>query len=408
MAKKVSTKVKDADGYHYEYVVTDNQGTVFYSGDSETKANAALKEAREWENTPDADDANNSTDNTNTTSSDSDGGSATAGFNGGAEKYEQATYNGPMTEPSPTWTPMSDPAPPDTRWAPFSIGVPPNTMATGEPKEYPSTDTADPDNPGPDAADPIHEEKTESKVDVASIMESAGDAAAAGAAIAAAVNEAIAGEAVALAAEYSAKIIALPASIPGRIAGYTSARIGKSKGDTDRNGQPYDPVKLSLGDVMPQMTSPVEDLDEDKKEKKNEEKKNKKADEAKKKGQKFIESAQKVAAKSAETVAKITSHVAEGAEWMQQNVDKEIARATKNIKQELETGYKKIEKDIDDFAQDEGDKIGANVVRLYNKELEKQAKKIVDNKKKIEKKAKIKADALIQKAKLQIFALIGL
>ena len=93
---------------------------------------------------------------------------------------------------------------------------------------------------------------------------------------------------------------------------------------------------------------------------------------------------------------------------MQQNVDKEIARAIKNIKQELETGYKKIEKDIDDFAQDEGDKIGANAVRLYNKELEKQAKKNVDNKKKTEKKAKIKTDALVQKAKLQIFALIGL
>ena len=95
-------------------------------------------------------------------------------------------------------------------------------------------------------------------------MENVEDAAAASAAIASAVNDAIANKAVAIAAEYSAKMIALPASIPGRIAGYTSARIGKSKGDTDRNGQPYDPVKLSLGDVMPQMTSPVEDLDEDK------------------------------------------------------------------------------------------------------------------------------------------------
>ena len=67
-----------------------------------------------------------------------------------------------------------------------------------------------------------------------------------------------------------------------------------------------------------------------------------------------------------------------------------------------------VEKDIDDFCQDEGDKIGSNIVRLYNKELEKQAKKIVDEKKKVEKKAKIKANAAIQKAKLKIFALIGL
>ena len=217
-----------------------------------------------------------------------------------------------------------------------------------------------------------------------------------------------ANKAVAIAAEYSAKMIALPASIPGRISDYTSARVGKTKDDVDRNGQSYEPVKLSLGDIMPQMTASVEDLDEAKKEVINELKKNKKADEAKKKASKFIESAQKIAAKSAETVAKITAHVAEGAEWVQQNVDKEIARAEKNITQELETGYKKIEKDIDDFCQDEGDKIGTNIVRLYNKELEKQAKKIVDEKKKVEKKAKIKAAAAIQKAKLKIFALIGL
>ena len=186
----------------------------------------------------------------------------------GTEKYAQATYNGPMIEPAPVYTPMTEPTPPNTRWAKFSIGVSPNTMATGEPKEYPSTNTADPDNSGPDYPDPIKEEKTESKVDVASIMENASDDAAAAEAIAAAVNEAIASEAAALTAEYSAKIMALPASIPGRIAGYTSARIDKTKSDTDRNGQPYDPVKLSLSDVMPQMTSPVEDLDEDKKEKK--------------------------------------------------------------------------------------------------------------------------------------------
>ena len=326
----------------------------------------------------------------------------------GAERYKQATYNGPMIEPAPAFTPMSEFAPPDTRWAPFSIGMPPNSMALGNPKKYPGTDTADPENSGPDYPDPIHSEEKKSEVDVKSIMDNVGDAAAAAAAVAAAVNDAIANKAVSLVAEYTAKMIALPALIPMKIANYTSARVEKTKGDIDRNGQPYEPVKLSLRNFMPQMTTPIEDLDESKKEDNNEKKKNKKEDEAKKKASKFIESAQKIASKSAETVAKITSHIAEGAEWVQQNVDKEIARAEKNITQELETGYKKIEKDIDDFCQDEGDKIGSNIVRLYNKELEKQAKKIVDEKNKVEKKAKIKADALIQKAKLQLFALIGL
>ena len=326
----------------------------------------------------------------------------------GAESYKQATYNGPMIEPVPVYIPMVELAPPDTKWAPFSIGMPPNSMATGNPKKYPGTDTADPETPGPDNPAPIHSDNKKSEVDVKAIMDNVTDAAAASAAIAAAVTDAIANKAVAIATEYSAKMIALPASIPGRISSYTSERVGKTKDDVDRNGQHYEPVKLSLGDIMSQMTASVEDLDEEKKEANNKQKKNKKADEAKKKASQFIESAQKIAAKSAETVAKITSHVAEGAEWVQQNVDKEIARTEKNITQELETGYKKIEKDIDDFCQDEGDKIGTNIVRLYNKALEKQAKKIVDEKNKIEKKAKIKANAAIQKAMLKIFALIGL
>ena len=335
------------------------------------------------------------------------GGSGSEGFIG-AESYEEATYNGPMTEPAPAFTPMTEPAPPDPKIVPLLAGTPTNSFATGNPIDYPGTDTADPETPGPDSPAPMHTENKKSEVDVKAIMDNVSDAAAASAAIAAAVTDAIANKAVAIAAEYSAKMIALPASIPGRISSYTSARVGKTKDDVDRNGQPYEPVKLSLGDIMPQMTASVEDLDEEKKEANNNQKKNKKADEAKKKASKFIESAQKIAAKSAETVAKITSHVAEGAEWMQQNVDKEIARAEKNITQELETGYKKIEKDIDDFCQDEGDKIGTNIVRLYNKALEKQAKKIVDEKNKIEKKAKIKANAAIQKAMLKIFALIGL
>ena len=326
----------------------------------------------------------------------------------GAEHYKQVTYNGPTIEPAPIWTPMSEPEPRDSKIDKLLAGIPTNSMATGKPKEYPGTDTADPETPGPDNPAPIHSENKKSEVDVKSIMNNIGDEAEAAAAIAAAVNDAIANKAVSLAAEYTTKMIALPASIPGRISDYTSARVGKSKDDIDRNGQPYEPVKLSLGDVMSQMTSSVEDLDESKKEENNEKKKNKKADEAKKKASKFIESAQNVVAKSAETVGKITAHIAEGAEWVQQNVDKEIARAEKNIIQELETGYKKIEKDIDDFCQDEGDKIGSNIVRLYNKELEKQAKKTVDEKKKVENKAKIKANAAIQKAKLKIFALIGL
>lgn len=384
------------------WTVTDNEGMIIYGGYSESEAQSFYEQTKEEE----AKQATESTDGNGASSS--GGTSAAGGGYAGWGTYKQATYNGPIIEPAPSYTPMIEPPPPDPKIVPLLAGIPPNSMATGKPKAYPSTDTADPETPGPDSPAPIHSENKKSEVDVKAIMDNVTDAAAASAAIAAAVTDAITNKATAIAAEYSVKMIALPASIPGRISDYTSARVGKTKDDVDRNGQHYEPVKLSLGDIMSQLTASVEDLDEEKKEANNKQKKNKKADEAKKKASQFIESAQKIAAKSAETVAKITAHVAEGAEWVQQNVDKEIARAEKNITQELETGYKKIEKDIDDFCQDEGDKIGTNIVRLYNKALEKQAKKIVDDKKKVEKKAKIKADAAIQKAKLKIFALIGL
>ncbi len=320
--------------------------------------------------------------------------------------YKNPIYHGSGIEPAPVFSPMVEPPPPDTKIALMLEQKLTNSMATGKPKKYPTTDTADPEKSGPDYPDPIHQDTTKSEVDVESIMTDTGKANAADA-IAAAVNSVITSKAVALAAEYTSKMLALPVAIPVKIALYTSERVGKTTSDTDRNGEPYNPVKLSLEDAMRSMINPTEELNESSKEEKNEEKKNKKADESKKKAQKFIESAQKIAEKSTKTVGEITSHILEGAEWIQHNVDKEIARAEKNIKQELETGYKKIEKDIDDFCQDEGDKIGANIVRIYNNELQNQAKKIKDQKNKVEKKAKIKANSAIQKAKLQIFALVG-
>ena len=321
--------------------------------------------------------------------------------------YGQATYNGPGIEPAPGYSPMIEPQPPETKIALLLTQQPPNSFATGKPKKYLTTDTADPEESGPDYPDPIHQDTPKSDVDVESIIADAGAANASGA-IAAAVNSAIADKAGALIDEYKAKMLALPTTIPGKITSYTGERIDKAKSDKDRNGVLYNPVKLSLGDIMPNMVNLSEDLNESLREGLNEEKKNKKADESKKKAQQIIESVQKIVAQSTKTVGEITSHILEGAEWIQHNVDKEIARAEKNIKQELETGYKKIEKDIDDFCQDEGDKIGANIVRIYNKKLQNQAKNIVDQKNKIEKKAKIKANAAIQKAKLEIFALIGL
>lgn len=408
MAQKVSTKVKDADGYHYEYVVTDNQGTVFYSGDSETKANAALKEAREWENTPDADDANNSTDNTNTTSSDSSGGTANGGS--GSKEAETAAYNSPMIEPAPPWTPMIEKIPPETKIALVLNQEPPNSFTTGKPKEYKGNDSASPKEGGPDYPPAMESISSMAGIGVAvaAMADNAGGIANAAGDIAAAATAAIAEKAAAIMAEYSAKMIALPASIPGRIAEYTADRFNKTKDDLNEFGEAFTPVKVSLSDIIDELTKDSDQVVEEANKKIDEEKKNKAIERAQKTTKKFTDSVNKIAAKSNEVIGKIMTHTLEGVEWIQKNLDKESQRVEKNIRQELETGYLQVEKSIDEFCKSEGDKLGTNLVREYNNLIKKQAKETIDKKRKLETDAKIKVNQLMQKAKLQIFAMLGL
>ena len=328
----------------------------------------------------------------------------------GAESYKQATYNGPMIEPAPAYTPMIELSPPDTRWARFSIGVPPNTMATGNPKPYITTeaheDSSQPQEVSPSAQGAMG--IVGASVTVAAIVTNAGNIANAASDITAAAVGSIAQKTGKIIGEYSSKFVSLPLSIPTKIAKYTADRIAKSKGDKDENGNEYNPVKVSLGDIMNKYTDPIEDQIKKQQEETDENNKNNTIDNAKKKAQKYIESANKLVEKSNDAINKIMEHAAEGVDWVQTNINKEIARAEKNVKDGLEKGYKNIETDIDTFCKGEGEKIAVKIISQYNKLIEEQAKDIVDKKNKVEKKAKIKADAAIQKAKLKIFALIGL
>lgn len=286
-----------------------------------------------------------------------------------------------------------------------------NTMATGNPKEYKTTDAKE------DSSKPKESQKLDTQgamnvvgagVAVAAIATNAGGIVNAAEDITVAAAGAIANKAGEIIGEYSTKFVSLPLSIPTRIAKYTDERIAKSKGDKDENGNEYNPVKVSLSDIMSQYTDPVENQIKKEKDETDEKNKNNAADKAKQKAQKYIESANKLIEKSNDAIGKIMEHAAEGVDWVQTNLNKEAERAEKNIKDGLETGYKSIESDIDVFCKGEGEKIAIKLIKEYNKTIEEQAKKITDNKIKAEKKAKIKANALIQKAKLQLFALIGL
>lgn len=286
-----------------------------------------------------------------------------------------------------------------------------NTMATGNPKEYKTTDAKE------DSSKPQESQKLDTQgamnvvgagVAVAAIATNAGGIVNAAEDITAAAVGAVASKAGEIIGEYSTKFVSLPMTIPTKIVQYTGERIAKSKGDKDENGNEYNPVKISLGDIMSQYTDSIEDQIKKEKDETDEKNKNKAADNAKKKAQKFIESANKLIEKSNEAIGKIMEHVAEGAEWVQTNLDKEIARAEKNIKDDLEAGYKSIESDIDVFCKGEGEKIAVKLIEQYNKLIEEQAKDIVSKKNKAESKAKISAKAAIQKAKLKVFAMIGL
>ena len=62
----------------------------------------------------------------------------------------------------------------------------------------------------------------------------------------------------------------------------------------------------------------------------------------------------------------------------------------------------------DDFAQKQGNKVGAKLVQLYNDELMQQAKKIENMKQKAEEKIKIQAKKVLQKSKLMIMGKLGI
>ena len=293
----------------------------------------------------------------------------------------------------------------------LQLGQNTNTMATGKPKKYKTTDAKE------DSSKPQESQKLNTQgamnvvgagVTVAALATNANGIQNAVEDITAAAVGEIASKTGEIIREYSTKFVSLPMTIPTKIVQYTGERIAKSKGDKDENGNEYNPVKASLSDIMSKYTDPVEGQIKKEKDETDEKNKNKAADNAKQKAQKFIESANKLIEKSNEAIGKIMEHSAEGVEWVQINLNKEISRVEKNIRDGLEAGYKSIESDIDVFCKGEGEKIAVKLIKEYNKTIEEQAKKITDNKNKVEKKAKIKADAAIQKAKLQLFALIGL
>ena len=208
--------------------------------------------------------------------------------------------------------------------------------------------------------------------------------------------------------EYSTKFIELPASIPSKISKASIDRFNLTKEDAKKIGENTLEIKMSLSDMLDNYEKNAESLFEDLNKQSDEAIKNKKIDEQKGKLKNIINTANEYINTANENIKEILTHVEEGAEWLQLNLNREINRAEKVVKDQLETGYKSAEKSIDTFCQNEGNKIGEKMVAQYNKAIKLAAQEINNAKQKSITKAKITSKASAQKAKLQIYAMLGL
>ena len=319
-------------------------------------------------------------------------------------------------ESMPTLSPTEDDEAPENKGDLMLSGQDTNSFATDKAKSYPSTESADQKTDSSNKVDASTITKVDinamsaeaPKVNVKSLATAAGGIQNASADITAAASEASLTSAAEIVAEYTTKFISLPLSIPGKIAEKTAERFNKSKGDKDKNGNEYNPVKIDMGEAMKKFVTPNESLTEEESKKDDEKNKNKVIDKTQEKAKKAKESVSKIIDKSSETLGEIMTHTLEGIKWVQENVNKELSRAENNVRKELNNAYVQAEKDVDNFCEGEGEKIAVRLIKQYNKTIEDAAKNVVDKQNKAKSKATIKGKAAIQKAKLKIFAMLGL
>lgn len=211
-----------------------------------------------------------------------------------------------------------------------------------------------------------------------------------------------------LVGEYTTKFITLPTTIPTKIATETKKRFELTAEEAKKLGDEFAVVKKSIPDLLLNFTSAQEEIMDSLSDSIDEAVKNKKIDEQKAKLKKIIDSANDIIERTNENIKKILMHIEEGPEWVQQNIDAEINRVEQNVRDQLESGYKTAEKEIDTFCKNEGNKIGEKLVGAYNKTIAEAAKNINDQKQKGISKAKILAKSTAHKAKLQLYAMMGL
>jgi len=198
---------------------------------------------------------------------------------------------------------------------------------------------------------------------------------------------------------------------------FRNERFNKTKEDKDENGQSFEPVKTTLDEELQKLQKTEEEIQEqsdkeeeksqeqlDKEEEKRKKEENKKAKKEAKQKKKEQRQKEKDAKKAKKETAYVQGNAMSIASTVGKAKDKEID-AYQQLSNEKLKEYKNT---IEEKAKQRGYEQAVKDIKKYNKQLEKQAKNIFNKQKKNESKAKVKAKAAIQKAKLQIAAMLGL
>lgn len=170
----------------------------------------------------------------------------------------------------------------------------------------------------------------------------------------------------------------------------------------------FNAYKLSLSDLLKDQVENVEDKIQKAADAADELAKNDFLKKAKEQVTKVTGRASEMAALIPTYVNMITTYILQGPQWIESKMDEFIGSKTEEIEKMVNKQWELDKRAYDEFAQKQGDKVGAKLVGRYNEELRKQAKKIENLKNKVEEKLKIETKKILQKAKLVIMAKLGI
>lgn len=201
-------------------------------------------------------------------------------------------------------------------------------------------------------------------------------------------------------AEFTTKGTTLVTNIPNKI---SSKSIERFNSTNEKDGE----IKQNIGDVLSKLASNKEDYIQKLTENIDANVKSDKISDVQKSIGETINKAKDFIQEANDEIYKVMEYAAEGPDYVARQMTNKINSIEENIKNVLNDKYKTVESTVNTFCEGEGKKIGARLVKEYNNIINKSAKQIFEKTENTKTKVLVKADEVIQTAKLKLFALIG-